>query len=306
MNRKQGAKPLHTGLWLLLLMALLTGWAYSADPPVDPATIRAEMMKIRRSTNWNDPKAVKEANERVRQLTAQLESMRLKQEAVKAGATEKTASEAVEESALNRATGLEHVEQSAAKGRGTGIDLSEEVRDKIVQEYEEDRNPTIKNPAVLEELTLLIIDFSLPQTPQLIDQIDQFKAVRTLILKGTEASQPVDLEIIFEKARKLPLRELHIINFRRGLTNIPESLATFSGLTKLSLFNNNFNHLPAALGQLNNLTILYLDANPFASILPAIGGLQGLKELGIAKTGISAAEVAAIKKTLPDCQVVSQ
>lgn len=299
-------KPMRSLLFFLLSLLLVAVPALAADPPTDPAAIRSEMIRIRRSTNWNDPTAVQKANERIRQLTAQLETNRLKQEAVKAGATTEQAAEAVESAVLNRATVQEKVEKSATKGRGSGIDLAEEVRQQIVQEYEEDRNPLIRNPALFDELTVLIIDFALPRAQERAEQLDQFKAINTLILKGAGPGAPVNLEAILAKARHLPLTALYMINFEAELSTVPLAVAAFPDLTELGLFNNTLTALPVALGQLDKLRILYLDGNPIATLKPAIAGLRGLSELGVARTRISAAETAEIANMLPQCKVLSQ
>lgn len=293
-------------LLLVLTSLLVAAPGRAAEPPTDPATIRAEMIKIRRATNWNDPTAVHKANERIRQLTAQLEANRLQQEAVKAGATTEQAAEAVESAVLNRATVLEKVEKSAAKGRGSGIDLAEEVRQHIVDEYEEDRNPLVKNPVLFDELRVLVIDFSLPRAQERAEQLDRFKAIDTLILMGAGAGVPVDLDAILGKARHLPLTALYIFNFQAALPAVPETIAAFPHLNTLGLFNNQLTTLPASLAGLKELRILSLDGNPIATLKPAIAGLRGLEELGIARTRISPAETAEIAKMLPQCKVLTQ
>lgn len=293
-------------LLLVLTFLLVAAPGRAAEPPTDPATIRAEMIKIRRATNWNDPTAVEKANERIRQLTAQLEANRLQQEAVKAGATTEQAAEAVESAVLNRATVLEKVEKSAAKGRGSGIDLAEEVRQHIVDEYEEDRNPLVKNPVLFDELRVLVVDFSLPRAQERAEQLDRFKAIDTLILMGAGAGVPVDLDAILGKARHLPLTALYIFNFQAALPAVPETIAAFPHLNTLGLFNNQLSTLPASLAGLKELRILSLDGNPIATLKPAIAGLRGLEELGIARTRISPAETAEIAKMLPQCKVLTQ
>jgi hypothetical protein len=294
-------------LFVLLAAFLLVAVPGQAtETPTDPAAIRAEMIKIRRATNWNDPTAVEKANERIRQLTAQLEANRLKQEAAKAGASAEQAAEAVESSVLNRATVQEKVEKSAAKSRGGGIDLAEDVRLQIVEEYEEDRNPLVKNPVLFDELRVLVIDFSLPRAQERAEQLDRFKAIDTLILKGAGPGAPVNLEAILGKARHLPLTALYIFNFQAALSAMPETIAAFPHLNTLGLFNNNLQMLPASLGGLKELRILYLDGNPIATLKPTIAGLRSLGELGIARTRISPAETAEIATMLPQCKVLTQ
>ena len=289
---------------LTLLFLAVPGRA--AEPPTDPAAIRAEMIKIRRATNWNDPTAVQKANERIRQLTAQLEANRLKQEAVKAGATTEQATEEVQSSVVNRATVQEKVERSVKENRGGSLELNTELRRQIVKEYEEERDPKITGSAYLEEATTLVINVETQEGQAALKQLDQFRSVRRLIVSGGKVGAPINLEEVLNRAHHLPLEELHIYNFRGFVSAIPERIGQFQGLTKLAVFNNSLRSLPAAIGDLASLTTLLVDANPIASILPSVQKLSGLKILGIAKTQVPGDETARIRATLPQCKVITQ
>ncbi|MFH2091728.1 MAG: hypothetical protein ABIJ31_05125 [Pseudomonadota bacterium] len=296
-------------VYCFMAMALfVTGPTLAEDLPSDPGTIRSEMMKIRRNTDWNNSKSVKEANEKIQTLTRQLEKIRLNQKAVKAGGIARPSSEAVDDPAINRATVLEHVQASAEKGKGAGIDLAKDLREQIVKTYEEDRTPVIKNPSLIQDLTILMIDFSLPQASLMIDQLENFKSIQILILMGAGGQETllVELSTIFNKARHLPLTELYVINFQKKLSSLPDSVGLFPGLTTLALFNNHLTALPGSMDRLLSLTQLYVDANPISSILPVLKNLKSLKELSIAKTRISATEITQIIKDFPDCKVVTQ
>ena len=292
-------------LFFILMLLLVAAPGGAAEPPADPAAIRAEMMKIRRATNWNDPKAVKEANERVRQLTAQLETLRLEKEGIKAGATATEAAEAARTSTINRATVMEKVERSALENQGAVLELNTELRRRIVGEYEEERDAKITGQPFLEELTTLVINIETREGQAALKQLDQFASVRRLIITGGKAGAPINLDEVLTKAGHLPLQELQIINFRTFVTSIPASIGRFKTLTTLVLVNNALSDLPAAVGSLPALTTLLVDANPIDSILPRVERLAGLRQLGIAKTRVGAEEVARIRTILPACEVTT-
>ena len=293
-------------LLFVLTLLLVAAPGRAAEPPTDPAVIRAEMIKIRRATNWNDPTAVHEANERIRHLTAQLEANRLKQEAVKAGATTEQATEAAQSSIVNRATVLEKVERYVKENRGDSLELNTDFRRQIVKEYEEERDPKITGSAYLQEATTLVINVETQKGQAALKQLDQFRSVRRLIISGGRVGAPINLEEALNRAHHLPLEELHIYNFRGFVSAIPERIGQFQGLTKLALFNNSLRSLPAAIGNLGSLTTLLVDANPIVSVLPSVQRLTELKMLGIAQTKVPADETARIRAMLPQCKVITQ
>lgn len=292
---------------LLLLGSLLNGLVWGADPlPTDAAAVRSEMIKIRRSTNWNDPKAVQAANARIRQLSAQMESARLHQEAIKAGATATEAAEAASSSSINRTTVLDKVEASAGDNQGAHLELNTELRKQIVQEYEEERDPKITGTPYLAEATTLVINVETREGQAALKQLDQFTSVRRLLITGGRAGAPINLEEVFGRARKLPLEELQIANFRGFVTSIPAGIGQFKGLRKLALFNNGLQALPGTIGHLGGLQTLLVDANPLASVLPIVEPLTGLQQLGIAKTKVEAEEIVRLRALLPQCKVLNQ
>jgi len=300
------AKLMCALLFFLLALFVVAAPGLAAELPTDPAAIRAEMMKIRRSTNWNDPKAVQEANERVRQLTAQLEANRLKQEAVKAGASATEAVESAQTSVINRATVLDKVQQSAKENRGINLAFNNELRQQIVKEYEEERDPKITGKAFLETVTTLVINIETPEGQTALKQLDQFTSVRRLFISGGRAGAPINLEDVFIRAQKLPLEELQIYNFRMFVSSIPERIGQFKRLTKLALFNNGLRNLPVSISSLGSLTTLLVDVNPIVSVLPVTQRLSGLKELGIVQTKVPAEEIAQLRTILPQCKVMTE
>lgn len=289
---------------LMALLLLLACVAVADAPlPTDPMAIRQELRALRKKTADGDPAA----RARIDALLQQLHRLQAQREAAesKARGEEKPAEEE-DKAVLTREKMLEKVGEIAAKGKGAAADLAEPVRQAIIEEYEEDRDRSIKNPAYFQALTLLVIDLSSKQAPRLIEQLERFTSVDTLVLTGGARGAPVDLPAILRKAQKLPLTELHIVNFRGFLAAIPESIGTFAGLTKLSLFNNQIRRLPATVGKMKRLQVLHIDMNPIDSVLPVVQGLAQLRELGLGKTGVTVAEQAQIARLLPSCRIVTQ
>jgi hypothetical protein len=200
----------------------------------------------------------------------------------------------------------EQTEKIAAKGKGAEIDLAEPVRDKIVTVYEEDRDPSVKNADFFQQQTLLVIDMSRKEANLLIDQLENFRGITTLVVTGGRHGAPVDLPKILDKAKHLPLKELYIFNFKQFLTTVPESVGAFINLERLALFNNNLTKIPSAISKMHGLKVLQIDMNPVTTVLPTLAEQFGLRELGVGKTGISAAEQARLAKLLPDCRIVTK
>lgn len=280
--------------------------ASAVEPTTDPAAIRAEIAKVRRNTDWNDKNAVKAADERIQQLLRQLEQGRQQAEAKAAAARGESAPSAAGDAAITRATVLQNVQTAAAKGRQTDLEMAEPVRKRIKEEYDEARNPTPNNAGYLQEMPLMVIDFSLPDASAKVDMLPKYQGITTLVLTGGSRGAAVDLPGVLTKARHLPLETLAIVNFRQHVTALPETVASFSGITHLVVLNNAVVRLPQSMATLKRLTVLHIDANPLTTVLPAVAGLSGLKELGLARTKVSAAELGQISKALPGCKVLLQ
>ena len=297
---------LLASLALLALLALWPAPAPAAEPSTDPATIRAEIAKVRINTKWDNPDAVKAANERIKQLLRQLEQGRQQSEAKAGAARGESAPAGPEGAAITRATVLQDVQTAAAKGRKTDLELAEPVRKRIKDEYDEERNPTPNNAGFLQEMSVLVIDFSVPGAALKVDLLPQYKSIKTLVLTGGARGAAVDLQGVLAKAHHLPLQVLAIIHFRHHVAVLPESLAVFSALTQLTLINNAVSRLPPSLAGLKRLTVLHLAGNPITTVLPALAPLSALRELGLAKTRVGVAELAQIASALPGCKVLVQ
>ncbi len=299
-------RPLRLILALLLTLAASVAWGRPA------AEIRKEMATIRRGTDWGDPAAAKAANERIAKLAAELAGVGQppKDPAPAASAA------AGADTADPNAGGLD-VQQfqfqvgqdiAAAVGRGEHGDalLATSVRKQIVQEYKDDLDPQIKNPDFLAEMSTLILDLSSPATPAVIDQMENFRGIKTLIITGGESGAPVDLPKILGKASGYPLEALYLINFQRYLTALPPEVGQFKGLRQLAVFNNAIGALPPQIAACGGLETLYVDANPLSTVLPVVRVLPKLTRLGVGRTGVSAAERAQIQRLRPDCTVMTE
>ncbi len=278
----------------------------AAEASTDPATIRAQIAELRRNTDWGKADAVKATNERIKQLMRQLEQGRLQREAKTAAGRGETAPEGAEGAAVNRATVLQDVQAAAGKGRTTDLELAEPVRRRIKDEYDEERNPTPNNAGFLQEMSVLVIDFSVPGASALVDLLPRYQGIKTLVLTGGARSGAVDLPGVLAKAQHLPLQALAIIHFRHHVALLPDSLGAFSALTQLTLVNNAVTGLPPSLATLKQLAVLHLDGNPVTTVLPTLAQMSALKELGLAKTQVNTAELAQIARALPGCKVLLQ
>ncbi len=290
-----------------MVLAVTLQTAYGAPLPDNPAEIKQELRSIRKNTDWNSPAATKEANARIDELMQQLLKLQSQRDAAESQArSEARPDEDEDKAVMTREEVWQKVQEIADKGKGAKIDMAEPVRQKVAEEYEEDRDHSIKNPAIYQEFTALVIDLSRQEAPALIELLDKFTGIKTLVLTGGANGAPVDLPYILGKAKKLPLTELYIFNFRGFLTAVPESVGAFTGLTRLSLFNNNIAGLPAAAGKMKQLAVLHVDINPITTLLPTVEGLTNLTELGIGKTKISAAEQGQLAKLLPNCRILTK
>jgi hypothetical protein len=277
----------------------------------DAASIRAQMSAIRKSTNWSDPAAAKAANAKIQELAAMLTS------ALRQGKpqTLPPGSEGIkpEEAAKIQQDNDDYsnklwnqmmkIVQEGGKGKW---DLAEPLREEIVEEYKEDENPAIKNAEWLKSMTYLLINMSLPQVQVIIDQMPNFRGIKTLIITTEKPVNNPNLDQIFKNAKDYPLEEIFVINFGPTLTKLPLAMGDFSKLKVLGVYNNGITSLPASVSKLEGLSSLQVQGNPVNTLQPTITALKNLKELGIAKTDISENEINQIQKMLPECQITKQ
>ncbi len=291
----------------LVLSAVLIAMSHIAlcatALPTDPAAIRKELRVLRKQTSRNDPNV----SSRIDQLMKQLQKLQQDRDAAESQGRGEARPEVDDDKAvLTRENMWDQTQKLAEKGKGAEVDLAEPVREKIIKEYEEDRDPSVKNTDFYQAQTVLVIDFSRKEAPLLVDLLEKFTGIETLVLTGGMHGAPVDLPRVLEKARHLPLTELHIFNFKNYLAAVPETIGLFAGLEKLTLLNNNLKKIPAAIAAMHKLKVLHIDMNPVTTVLPTLGSQINLRELGIGKTGITSMEQAQLAKLLPECRIVTQ
>jgi hypothetical protein len=286
-------------LILLLAMGLVAMLRAEDNPASDPAQIRKEMARLRRSTNWDDPVEREHTNLKIQELADKL----LKAQKQPPDPDPNTGASPSAEDEDPRMKILKSGLDSATASNGGDILLATTIRTEIVEAYRDDESPTVKNPQYAEELDVLVINLSLPIAPVLIRQMDRFKSIRTLIVTCNSTGAPVDLAQILEKARAYPLERLYITNFRNYVSAIPD-LSRFRELKVLALYGNDLHSVPPSVGALTHLQSLYLDLNPVASVVGAVRTLSGLAELGISKTAVSPEERKQIHQILPGCKLL--
>ncbi|AVH69016.1 leucine-rich repeat domain-containing protein [Nostoc sp. 'Lobaria pulmonaria (5183) cyanobiont'] len=88
-----------------------------------------------------------------------------------------------------------------------------------------------------------------------------------------------------EKARQEGAIELNLSNIE--LTEIPEAIASLTGLQQLNLDNNQLSELPEAIASLTGLQQLNLDNNQLSELPEAIASLTGLQQLNLDNNQLS-------------------
>jgi hypothetical protein len=276
----------------------------------DAASIHAQMSAIRRSTNWSDPAAAKTANAKIQELSAKL-TQALRQSSPPAqvpGSGDLKPEEAAKIQQENDVYGnklwnqMMKIVQEGGKGKW---DLAEPLREEIVEEYQNDEK-LVLNPILTDDMTTLVLDMTMPGVRAIIDEMELFKSITTLIISGGETGVPVDLSFIFNKAKNYPLTELYIFSFRNFVTSLPENIAQFSGLTILDLYGNNINSFPPEISNLTSIKVLYLDENPVKTVFPLITRFKNLEILGLYKTKIPGDEVIRIGQIYPECKITAK
>ncbi len=274
--------------------------------------IKQQMSAIRKSTNWGDPAAAKEANAKIESLSAKL-TQALRQnnsEQQQSQGNNETPSDANVKNKIQQEMDdysnklWSQMMKIVREGDEGKMDLAEPLREEIKQEYKDDDDPKIKCREWLQSMPYLLINMSEPQVQVIIDQMAAFRGIKTLVVTCNIKGTPVDLEEILRNAAGYPLEELYIINFGNSVSHLPSGIGNFSKLNMLSVYNNNLLDLPASISKLTNLNALYADLNPIQSIKPVINSLNSLKNLGIEKTGIPEVEINQIQLILPKCTIM--
>lgn len=301
--------------YLLLILFAFASLAGTGQTTQSPGQIRQEMARIRQTTNWDDPVAAAKANEQIRVLAKMLMAANPAtpgtQNEPQSGGSDnpkdaRKLNELNHEMIDQKIDIWSQIWKSAAGGEGGDILLAEPLREKIVQEFNEEEDKTVRNQIWLDSIPILTINMSWPHAQLLIDQMSNFKGIEILIIATDQEGTPVDLEEIFSNAGNYPLKEIYILNFAGSVSSLPDRIGNFKELTSICLLHNNLRQLPDRLFTLPGLTTLYADFNPIISLMPGIISLQNLTELGIEGTDISESEIRQIQAALPQCNIITQ
>ncbi|MBA4407961.1 MAG: hypothetical protein Q8S54_11590 [Bacteroidota bacterium] len=289
---------------ILLALFLTCIIALNAPAQQNAASIKQQMSAIRKSTNWEDPVAAKKANEQIKELSKKLMMTGNPQGDQPPNQTKTEADQAKKDATDEKMKLWDQVMKSAAGSEGADVFLAEPVREQIKSEYKEEESNKSKGKEFLEEMTFLCINMSSPTVQLLIDQMENYKSIKTLVITCGKNGSAVDLETLIAKAKNYPLQQLYIINFKSFVTKVPKTISNFHDLTFLALYNNKILRLPPELSSMASLKKLYIDMNPVTVLTPTINSMTNLDTLGIAKTLIADVELSKIKQQLPNCKIL--
>ena len=285
---------------LILLLCLFFVNSVTAQNQ-NPKEIRQKMAKIRQSTNWDDPVASKKANDEIKKLAKQLMLGGQNNTSLKDDQTKEQQDEGVE----YKMKLWGQIWESVRPGESGDILLGKPIREEIIEEYKEDEKIKFGS-LVSDELEILVIDMSNNGVQILIDNMDLFKSIKTLLITGGENCVPADLNLILKKAKQYPLTALYIVNFKNHVNSLPSEISHFQNLDTLGIFGNKLSSLPSSVEMLKKIKVLYLDNNPIKTLFPGIIQLKDLEKLGLINTSIPESELLKIKNLLPNCKVLKQ
>ncbi|MEI8112909.1 MAG: hypothetical protein WCI54_04730 [Bacteroidia bacterium] len=283
-------------------LMFLTVLVFAQKTNMNADQIRQEIARVRHETNYNDPVKANEANEKIKELSKQL--IILGQTTNQRGNVPEKAKS--EDEADFRTQLLDEMTRVVASDQNSAMDLALGLRKEIVEDYKEDESPKNIPPEFLQEMTLLVIDMSLPTIQRTIDGMHNYNSISTLVITGGKNGAIVNLPDLLIRAAKFPLKNLYIINFGQFLTTIPDQINQFKNLSTLAVFNNKISQLPNMSGFSSQLDSLFVDANPVATLFPVVSSMSKLKTLGIIKTSVSPAEISKIEALLPKCKILTK
>ncbi len=286
----------------LFYLMLLAALVFAQTTTLNADQIRQEIARVRHETNYNDPVKAKEANEKIKELSKKLIILSQTPNQ-KSNVPEKAKSE---DEADFRIQLFDDMTRIVASDKNSEMDLALGLRNEIVEDYKEDESPKNIPPEFLQEMTLLVIDMSLPTIQRTIDLMQNYKSINTLVITGGKNGAAVNLADLMTRAAKFPLKNLYIINFREFVTTIPEQVNQFKYLSTLAIYNNKISQLPNLSGCSAQLDSLFVDSNPVATLFPVVSSMSKLKALGIAKTSVAPAEINKIEALLPKCKILTK
>jgi Leucine-rich repeat (LRR) protein len=281
--------------------------------------IRQQMAKIRQSTNWDNPAEAKKANEQIKVLMQQLVAATSASSSSQgnAGGNNQSGSEGSNsdgnkmgelqmDMAKHKVDVFTQIWEAGSEGKSAPVLLAKPLREEIAAEFAEDDKQGTMNPVILDELSYLCLNMSMPGVDAVIEQMPNFKGIRMLVIIAGDHPGLVDFSTIFRNARDYPLQSLSILDFKQSVKKIPPEVFSFTKLTSLGIFNNAVSAIPPDISKLSSLTELYVDINPVSTLFPWISSLTKLEKLGVEKTAIPVTEIEKLKKLLPNCQILEK
>lgn len=266
----------------------------------DPESIKKQMTQIRQSTNWKDKEAAAKANQEIAKLARQLMMTKaVPKDSVDVPSEGQTTEEAVD----LKLQLWEEIWGSIRQGENADLDLAKPVREIIKKEYEEDSDHSVKSTELLDNVSILTLNMSMPGIDAVINQMPNFKNIRTLVIV-CEQPVRVDLHDILDKASGYPLEQFFVFNFGPIVTSIPETIGNFRKLNEISLIGNHVTTLPATMSGLPNLRKLYVSQNPMATIVSALSQTQRLNEIALQNTNITEEEKDKLRQMFPNCTII--
>jgi len=283
------------------------------------AEIRQQMAKIRQTTNWDNPAEAKKANEQIKVLMGQLVAATSASSSGQGSPGSQNQdgsgnsnsdgnkmSELQMEMSKHKVDVYTQLWEAGASGKSAPVLLAKPLREEIVAEFAEEDKQETMNPVILNELSYLCLNMSMPGVDAVIEQMPNFKGIKMLVIIAGDNPGLVDFSTIFRNAKDYPLQSLNILGFKQLVKKIPPEVFSFTKLTSLGIFNNSVSTIPPEISKLSSLTELYVDINPVSSLFPWISSLTKLEKLGIAKTAIPVSEIEKVTKLLPNCQILEK
>ena len=227
---------------LFVFSLLIVAGLFAQNAADTPEELKKKISAIRKNTNWENPEEAKRTNDSIKILSKKLSKIYQQQNAP---------ADETEEEKTTREENLDYKEkllgqifESISNGEGADILLGEPVRKEIAAIYKEQEEQK-KNPAYYEEMNFLCLDMSSPEVQKIIDVMQNFRSIKTMIITGGKFSKPADLTAIFSKAANYPLEQLYIINFKQQLKTVPSEVLNYKNLSYLSLVNNSIAKIPS-------------------------------------------------------------
>jgi len=214
-------------VFLFVIFFLIYMVLHAQNSGNDAASIRQQMSAIRKSTNWSDPVAAKEANAKILALSAKL-TQAIRNSKPPDQQTQGDNSIKPEEKAKiqqevddysNKLWG--QMMESVAGGKGADILLAKPIREKIKEEYKKDDDKTQNSPDFLQSMPFLLINMAMPGVQAVIDQMPNYKGIKVLVITSGGKPAGANLSGILKNAKDYPLESLYITNFGQFLIKIP-------------------------------------------------------------------------------------